>query len=100
MTNTEKRLEEFDEFVNKFTNEQPNFHTKNCRGNLHDRNCPTIEIKKNIKAFLATSITQAEQEGYKRGEQNIVKKLNEFGFPCRLLNGELHIISKPLTDKE
>jgi len=73
-------LEEFDK---RFPNSRDIFQD----------NDPFGSRRRAIKSFLSESIHQAEQEGYERGEQNIVKKINEFGTPCMLLNGVLHMVS-------
>jgi len=116
MTYTEKRLELFDVFLNRLTDEKPGLHTKNCRGHLHDINCPTVKIKKNIKAFLSESITQAEQEMMKK----VVEIVNfiDYDFLADLSNEEkypveysinferkrirtaLSSLDKPLTDNK
>ena len=109
MTNTEKRLEEFDRFVNSFTDEQSRFHTKNCRSHLHDRNCPTIEIKKNIKSFISTKLQQAIAEDRKMVREKwdkYVDVINEDAHyvihnPVREgFKVVLSSLDKPLTNKE
>lgn len=56
MTPLQKEIEAFEEFVNRLTNEQEDFHTGECRGHFHDRACPTIKMKRHFSIFLRQSL--------------------------------------------
>jgi len=87
MTKKEKRLEELQTAWMFFVEEEIGTDAY-----LHPH-------KYDIANWWLEHIQETEQDSYERGEQNIVKKLNEFGYPCMLLNGELHIVSHSPLDK-
>jgi len=84
MNNIEKILEEFEEFFNRFTNKHPKFHSENCRGHLHDKNCLVIEIKKSIKPFLSESIQQALAEERERIMRYLWKQIQDDYVGCSI----------------
>ena len=61
-----KIIDEFDKNINYFTDEQLVFHTNKCYGHSHDRNCPTILIKRKLLPFLRSSLISLLEEDVRR----------------------------------